>query len=205
MTLVESIDSLQAWFDEHVCQQATFKVPTDNIITGNAQLVHPASFALYVPARDRIPPNVVAPIPSICIQLMEGEDKLMERNTRLNIRLCLAVWNPGDQTGVDFTPIPDPSNPVGVKYTQGDDKPTYTRNLDGWRDIMNFVDLVRLELRKHDIIAGHRIVKEEPIKFGQFFQDDALWDSYPYWHSWITFSVEYGGMIALSKECESLL
>lgn len=205
MTLVESIDSLRDWFEENICQKVTFKVPNDTSIDGNVQLIHPASFALYVPGRDRLPPNVEAPIPSVCVQLMDGEDRPMEGKTKLNIRLCLAVWNPGDQTGADFYPTPDFTKPIGYKYKQGAENPTYTRNLDGWRDITNFLDLIRLELGKHDIIAGQRIVKEEPIKYGPFMQDGAMWDSYPYWHSWITFALESGGMKTMPIEHESLL
>ena len=70
MTITETLDTLQKWFDEHISQKVTLKLPTDAQITGKAKLVHPATFALYVPANDRIPPNVPAPIPSLCIQLM---------------------------------------------------------------------------------------------------------------------------------------
>ena len=36
--------------------------------------VHPAAFPLYVPGKDRLPPSVPAPIPSVCVQLIESED-----------------------------------------------------------------------------------------------------------------------------------
>ncbi len=205
MNLTETIDSLREWVDTNICQKTTLKVPDDNTINGSAQLVHPAAFALYVPARDRIPPNVAAPIPSICIQVMEGEDSLLEKKTKLKIRLCLAVWNPGDQSGADFYPTEDESSLIGYKYAKGDDNPTYTRNLDGWRDISNLIDLIRMEIGKNDIIAGNRIVKEESIKYGPFIQDGAIWDQYPYWNSWITFAIECGGIIANVKEHEGLL
>ena len=195
MTITETLDTLQNWFDEHISQKVTLKLPTDAQITGEAKLVHPATFALYVPAKDRIPPNVPAPIPSLCIQLMEGEDRTFDHKRKLNIRICLSAWNPGEQTGVTFYPQNSETDYFHKKYTQGDKEPTYTRNLDGWRDVWNFVDFCLATLHKTDIIEGFRIIKEDGIKYGPFTEDGAIWDYYPYWHSWITFTLE-GGLVA---------
>ncbi len=198
MTITETLDNLRDWFDENLCQKIKLKVPNDNSITGEATLVNPAAFALYVPAKDRIPPNVAAPIPSICVQLMEGEDMALEKKRKIEIRLCLAAYNPGEQTGVSFVP-----NGEG-EYGQGIVPPTYTRNLDGWRDVWNFVDLCLSKLESTNIIAGLRIVKEDGIKYGPFKEEGAIWDYYPYWHSWITFSLECGIVSNISHHNELL-
>lgn len=195
MTITETLDALQAWFDEHISQKVTLKLPTDSQVTGEATLVHPATFALYVPAKDRTPPNVPAPIPSLCVQLMKGEDKTFDHKRKLTIRICLAAWNPGEQTGATFYPHTSATDYFHKKYSQGADEPTYNRNLDGWRDVWNFVDFCLATLHKTDIIEGFRIVKEDGIDYGPFTEDGAIWDYYPYWHSWIAFTLE-GGLVA---------
>ncbi len=204
MTITETLDSLQEWFDTNICKKVELKLPTDDQVKGTATLVHPATFALYVPAKDRIPPNIPAPIPSLCIQLMDGEDKTTEHKRKLNIRLCLAAWNPGEQTGVTYRPHEDEEQFFNKKYSRGDENPKYTRNLDGWRDVWNFVDVIIQKLESTDIIAGLRVSKEDGIKYGPFTEDGAIWDYYPYWHSWITLTLECG-IVANVPEYTDLL
>ena len=48
------------------------------------------------------------------------------------------------------------------------------------------------EIESAEYIAGHRLVKEQGIKFGLFTEDGNIWDYYPYWHNWITFTLEAG-------------
>ena len=96
MLLVDSIDNLVKWLAENVCSQIQLKLPDDyrNDTDYDVEFVNPAAFPLYTPGKDRLPPNVPAPIPSVCAQLMEGSDDLIKRQRRLQFRLCLACWNP---------------------------------------------------------------------------------------------------------------
>lgn len=213
MTLVKSIDSVVEWLNEKVCSQITLKLPDDykNDAT-DAEFVNPAAFPLYVPGKDRLPPSVLAPIPSVCVQLMEGNDDLLKSKRQLQLRLCLACWNPGVTGGEVLHPrdiaiagtaivgrsvVVDTgsSNPLGAKKfyrLTGETAQTYARNMDGWRDSFNFADLVLRELESAEYIAGHRLVKESGIKFGLFTEEGNIWDYYPYWHNWITFTLEAG-------------
>lgn len=196
MTLVKSIDSLVEWLNEKVCSQITLKLPDDyrNGTDYDVEFVHPAAFPLYVPGKDRLPPSVPAPIPSVCAQLMEGSDDLPKRQRRLQIRLCLACWNPGQHGGEILYPRSAPSTDGGYSYynLEGEAAKTYARNMEGWRDSFNFADLVLRELENAEYIAGHRLVKESGIKYGLFTEDGNIWDYYPYWHSWISFTLEAG-------------
>lgn len=81
MTLVNSIDKIVSWLTENVCSKITLKLPDDyrNDTGYDVVMVNPAAFPLYVPGKDRLPPNVAAPIPSVCVQLMEGSDELIVR------------------------------------------------------------------------------------------------------------------------------
>ena len=87
----------------------------------------------------------------------------------------------------------------------GEAAQTYTRNMEGWRDSLNFADLVLREIESAEYIAGHRLVKEQGIKFGLFTEEGNIWDYYPYWHNWITFTLEAGVTAATPKSYENLL
>lgn len=196
MTLVQSIDKVVAWLAENVCPQIELKLPDDyrNDAGYDVKFVHPAAFPLYVPGKERLPPSVPAPIPSVCVQLMEGSDDLLKKERRLQIRLCLACWNPGEH-GLEVLKARRNKNALGgYSYytTDGEAAQTYQRNMDGWRDAFNFADLVLREIEGTEYIAGHRLVKESGIKYGLFTEEGNIWDYYPYWHNWITFTLEAG-------------
>jgi len=209
MLLVESIDKVVAWLNENVCSQIQLKLP-DNYKNDKeyaVEYVQPAAFPLYTPGKDRLPPNVRAPIPSVCVQLTEGNDDLLKRQRRLQLRLCLACWNPGEHGGEVLHPRKNEAALGGYSYYRltGEAAQTYTRNMEGWRDSFNFADLVLREIESAEYIAGHRLVKEQGIKFGLFTEEGNIWDYYPYWHNWITFTLEAGVTAATPKSYENLL
>lgn len=196
MTLVQSIDRVVEWLQTHVCEQITFKLPDDDRNDGDysVKYVKPAAFPLYVPGKERLPPSVPAPIPSVCAQLVEGSDDLLKKKRQLQIRLCLACWNPGEHSGEIFHPR-DSAGTLGGKsynYATAEAKQTYTRNANGWRDSFNFADLVLREIEGAEYVGGLRLVKESGIKYGLFTEEGAIWDYYPYWHSWISITLEAG-------------
>ncbi|WP_455619638.1 hypothetical protein [Eisenbergiella sp.] len=209
MTLVQSIDKVVKWLSEKVCSQITLKLPDDDRNDANydVKFVNPAAFPLYVPGKDRLPPSVPAPIPSVCVQLMEGSDDLLKSKRQLQLRLCLSCWNTGEHGGEIFQPHKSPAAIGGVSYyfTTGEAAKTYTRNMEGWRDSFNFADLVLRELENTEYIDGHRIVKEAGIKFGPFTEEGNIWDYYPYWHNWISFTLEAGVVVRTPDKYTNLL
>lgn len=209
MTLVESIDKVVAWLAEEVCPQISLKLPDDykNDASYGVKFVNPAAFPLYVPGKDRLPPSVAAPIPSVCVQLMEGSDDLLKKKRQLQIRLCLACWNPGEHGAEVLRVRKNPNATGGYSYYYVTDEAakTYTRNMEGWRDSFNFADLVLRELEGTEYIAGHRLVKESGIKYGLFAEEGNIWDYYPYWHNWITFTLEAGVVARTPEKYNNLL
>lgn len=209
MTLVQSIDKVVDWLGENVCPKITLKLPDDykNDKSYGVEFVNPAAFPLYVPGKDRLPPSVPAPIPSVCVQLMEGSDDLLKKQRKFQIRLCLACWNPGTHGLEVLHPRKNENTLAGYSYytAKGEAAKTYTRNMEGWRDSFNFADIVLREIEGTEYIAGHRLVKEDGIKFGLFTEEGNIWDYYPYWHNWITFTLEAGVVVRTPKAYENLL
>lgn len=209
MLLTESIDRIVDWLEKEVCPQIELKLPDDfkNDDSYNVEFVHPAAFPLYVPGKDRLPPGVPAPIPSVCAQLMEGNDDLTIKRRQLNFRLCLACWNPGEHGEEIYWPRKNKLAIGGHTYYRknGEEAQTYHRNMSGWRDSFNFADLILREIENAEYIAGHRLVKEKGVKYGLFTEDGNIWDYYPYWHNWITFTLECGVTTATPKQYANFL
>lgn len=209
MTLVQSIDKVVDWLNREVCSLITLKVPDDyrNDKGYDVEYTNPAAFPLFVPGKERIPPSVPAPIPSVCVQLMEGSDDLLKKQRQLQIRLCLACWNPGEHGRELLIPRKNPAALGGISYFHpaGEAAETYVRNMEGWRDLYNFADLTLRQLEGTEYIEGHRLVKEAGIKYGPFTEDGNIWDYYPYWHHWITFTLEAGVVARTPETYENLL
>lgn len=209
MTLTKIIDTVVAWLNESVCSQITLKVPDDgrNDAGYNVEYTNPTAFPLYVPGKDRLPPSVAAPIPSVCVQLMEGSDDLKNSKRQIQIRLCLACWNPGTHGAEMLHPKKNEQALGGYSYyhKDGEAAKTYTRNMEGWRDSLNFADLVLRELEGTEYISGLRLTTETPIKFGLFTEDGNVWDYYPYWHNWISFTLEAGVVRRTPETYQNLL
>lgn len=209
MTLLESIDRITEWVQSEICDKIELKIPDDyrNDASYPVEYIHPAAFPLYVPGKERLAPNVRAPYPSVCVQLMEGSDDLLKKSRLLQIRLCLCCWNPGTHGDEIFHPRTNAAALAGRSYfreSAGVDQ-AYRRNSDGWRDVFNLADLVLQEVEGTEYIAGHRLAKESPIKYGLFTEDGAIWDYYPYWHSWVSFSLEAGIVARVPKAYEDFL
>ncbi len=195
MTLVDTVDSVVEWVDEHICQKVKFKLPDDaaNDADYGVQYVKPAAFPLYVPGKDRLPPDVAAPVPSACVQILEGTDDLKGRMRKLKARICLSCWNPGEHGNGIFQPREVSRATGGYSYyLNSDTEQEYTRNMDGWRDSFNFLDLTLRELENAGYIEKRRISREDGITYGVFTEDGNIWDYYPYWHSYVAFTLEMG-------------
>lgn len=198
MTVTEILDSVVAWCNENICPQLLLKCPPEDQrgnreqIDHKVKFVNPTAFALFVPGKDRLPPNVTTAIPSICVQLMEGHDRPVERKRVVSLRLCLAAYNPGTQSEEVFYPHVDESLDIPRRFRQGEEgKEFYHRNFDGWRDVWNFVDKTLKVLEDSpSITKGLSLVRDEGIKYGPFQEEGTVWDFYPYWHSWISFKLE---------------
>lgn len=194
MSIVADLDKLRAWAAREICPKVQLKLPDDNANDAryNWKLVTPEAFVMYVPTRDRLPPRVAAPIPSICVQLVEGEHSLASSSGRFEIRLCLSAWNPGEHGNDIFQPTARPDGTISYQQWIGPEaRAHFIRGAEGWRDVWGFVDTALATLESTEFIEGMRIVKENGIKFGPFTEERGIVDYYPYWFAWITCTFEH--------------
>lgn len=193
MTIVKTLDDLAQWCRDNICPKVSLKLPNDEDTRAATQYVTPQAFVLYMPAKDRLPPNVPAPIPSICVQLVEGTDQLVGRRRRFKVRFCLSCWNPGQKEADKLRPREDAEAMFGLSYYLSNQAGTaFNRSGEGWRDVWTFLDVALHTIENTEFFAGMRLVKEDGITYGPFTEDGAIWDYYPYWFSWIAMTLESG-------------
>lgn len=190
MSIVNSIETVREWLDENVCPQVKLKLPDDNATDASYpyKLVNPAAFSLFVPSKDRTPPKIPAPIPSVCIQIVEGKDSMIASTRDIKVRLCFSAWDPGYHARDIFRPA-DNGGMTFQQYNQ-EASAIFEKNGEGWRDAWNFVDTALRLIENAEYIGDLRLIKEQGITFGPVTEQEATPDFYPYWFAWAEFSVE---------------
>lgn len=196
MNIEEQLNRVRDWMQSTVCPQVLLKKPNDEATDSDYEysLVNPVAFAMYQPGRDRLPSGIEVTCPSILVQMLEGSSK--QSLNRLQLRLVLAAWNPGQHGPDHLPPSPDVEAQIsagqGLPPTNPEPSDTFHEDSEGWRDVWSFVDKTIRALEITNIINGLRIVREEPIKFGPITDQDAVVDFFPYYYAWISFAVESG-------------
>lgn len=198
MTITQCIEKVTDWLNESVCPKIKLKLPDDcqNGKEYKVEAVNPTAFAMYQPGKDKLPPGVIAPFPSVVVQLLEGSDNMTESNGRMKLQLSFTAWNPGNHTGelarAIKTTTASGSDDLDVQIGGVASEQSFTRNADGWKDVWNFVDRALREIENAEYLNGLRVVKELPITYGQFQQEGQISDLYPYWGAWAIFTIERG-------------
>ena len=120
MSIVNSIETVRDWLTAEVCPLVKLKLPDDNATDASYpyKLVNPAAFSLFVPSKDRTPPNIAAPIPSVCVQIVQGDDDLLQSARDIKIRLCFSAWDPGYHGPDIFKPKGDGSGTYIQQYNE---------------------------------------------------------------------------------------
>lgn len=183
MQFNEVIENLTSWVQDHICTGVELLKPSENGMSTDYELVTPAAFALYVPPKDQLPPDINQQLPSVCVQLKDGKDN-MEKNTRsLNIRLAFSAYRPGH-----FNPV-DSKDTTDIKFV---------RDAEGWKDLWLWLSRSINEIQKNMYIEGLRVDRTVPVRYGPFQIDDTMIDAYPMWYAWIEFTVTCGISLKLN-------
>ena len=193
MTVVEILDRITAWADKNICKKVYIKQPPDDGLPNDADYeyrrVNPVCFTMYVPGKDKLPPKIASPIPSLCVRCVGGEDHITPSVRRIRIEFCLSTWETGTN-GKDIL-IPDREEPTNVHEWNDEDAQAYfRRHGDGWRDAWNFIDTVLRAIESVGSIDGIVIDKAEDITFEPLKEQDSIPNYYPFWFAVIGFTVQ---------------
>lgn len=191
MTVTQSINKITEWLNKGVCTKYKFKVPPDmDKHMGDRyeyQEVNPHAFPLFMPPKDKLPPDIKTNIPSITVQLNSGSDDLSAQSREMTITLGISVWNPGTHSQDVFNT---------------DEESDYKSGYDGWMDCWNFLDGILQALESAESIYGLSIGKN--ISYGPYKQQESIADYYPFWFAYIQFSVITDSLHNVEEEKEIL-
>lgn len=192
MTIVAILDAVTAWAQQSICSKIQLKVPPKRTEPNDAdyqyQLANPVAFTMYVPAEDKLPPNIPSAFPSLCVRFIQGEDDLSAMKGTIGIQLLLSAWSPGTHAQ---DALLAGSGDAFQWQAQPEEKVKFTRNGDGWRDIWNFTDVAVQAIESVTNIQGFVIDRSVPVKFGPLTEQEAVSDFYPFWFTWVSFQLNY--------------
>lgn len=189
MTVKILIDDLTSWAEDKLCKPIKFKraaaINTD--ATYEHELVTPKVFAMFLPDVDRLPVGVEDIYPSICLQWDGDDERPQERKSQTTIRLNLGIWNPGEHS----------EDIIAESFSQDGEivnkEKSFTRDALGWGDIVNWIDLIKRELRNNDIICEkYRVRLEDGIRSGFRSEQGTIFDYWPFYFGFVEFNIEYG-------------
>lgn len=208
MSVVNILDLVTNWTKENICTKILLKVPPDGELDATDagweyKRVNPIAFTMYVPTKDKLPPPVLSPFPSICVRFLEGQDDLSASGGSIGLQLCFSSWDTGTH-GKDVL-LPDEKNPYKAREWSGEKADKYfRRHGEGWRDVWNMVDIALREIESVSDVGGITIDRNVPVKFGPLSEQESIPDFYPFWFAWVSFSVKYPIRRAM-PEIENLL
>ena len=191
MSVVHLIDTVTAWARPTSANRCGSKcrrrMPRRTTPGMTTSLVTPATFAVYTPTSDKLPPRVQSPFPSLCVRILSGEDDLASGSGTAEVQFCFSAWDPGLHDKDYFWPVKDQP---GV-WHQGNGSEDFTRGGEGWRDAWNFVDVALRALESVIQIDGYMIDRSQHIKYGPLTEQESIPDFYPFWFAWVSFKINY--------------
>lgn len=193
MSVVKIIDDVTEWAQSEICNRVKLKEPPPNDAAAVDQgyqykTVTPQAFSLFVPAKDKLPPGIVSPVPSLCVRVVEGQDTLDGRGGSIVLQFVFSTWDVGTH-GLDLF---DRQKDGSYKRWSGQEAADYfCANADGWRDAWNFVDTALRELESHTDVAGYELDRQSPIEYGPLADQDGIPDYFPFWFCWVQFTLKY--------------
>ena len=173
-TAVEVVDTITEWAQAEICSKIRLKMPPEDDTESNAAgyeytQVEPACFSLFMPSKDKLPPSVLSPFPSLCVRIMGGTDNLTANTGSINIEFAFSTWSTGTH-GKDIL-IPDKENGLKFKEWNGEEAERYFKaNFDGWRDCWNWVDIGLRAVRATQQLKVFRLTEVHPLLTAHLLQ-----------------------------------
>lgn len=182
MTITNSLIEIADWLDKGVCQNFKFKVPPEEGMPVDSRYQYkeacPHAFPVFVPTKDKLPPDVGTNSPSVVVQIAGGADDVETEKREMTVNLALSCWNPGRHSRDIFYP----------HNLRPEEPEKYKSSCDGWMDAWNFADAILRELESAATICGMKL--QGKVSYGPYKEKDTIIDCWPFWYAWIQFTVQ---------------
>ena len=166
MSMVNLIDDLTEWVQKEVCNKLELKKPSLRGDSGyDYELVYPVAYPCFCPPQDKTNLPVS---PSITVQIDGFTDDLASESF-VTVTFVFSVWN------------------TGTHDNRGGEK-RFEKNLEGWRDLWQLMDMARKAIRGNFSVAGYELKSEvtgKPLVAGE----SAIMGTYPYFFGEVTFVI----------------
>ena len=197
MTVVDSINAISHFLKKEVCDKVEFLLPPKDRLDGKnykPQYVHPSVYPLYVPKNNTMEPNALSVLPYISVQFMEGSDDIPASQTETKFMLEFAIWRPGDYefiSNAKLLNVTTVADSTKMSF-EADMSNEFIRNHNGWMDVWNFVEVTKKTLLRKVVVADKMSLKlNEKVKYGVYSKDGAVFDFYPMWYAWMSFTMTH--------------
>lgn len=169
-TITATVDDLVSFVQTEIAPLLEFNVPPMGGAVEGATITrdHPSVYPFYIPAEERLADGQHQS-PSIAVQVNDGTDELRESRV-LNVRLVLMIWAPGEW----------------------DDDGTFTRTMNGWRDLFNGLDKIVKAIETAGTVAECMVDIDSGIRYGFLDIDGEIPDLYPFWFGKVDFRLLCG-------------
>lgn len=154
---IDILESLADFLKSNVASKIKLKKPTDTD-EGPYELVNPAVYICWVPPKNFLE-EYGHDIPSLIVMMDEGLDS--EEDATLSVRVKVVTYDPGE--------------------VKEDNK--LTPNTQGYKDLLNVLTKIRLEISQNKTIKD-KVIVEKPIRWSMDKEQ-----IYPYWSAEISFNV----------------
>ena len=191
-TVVTALDTVTAWVQANICDGLKLKKPPldENEATDAGyeyELVTPHAFAFFVPTKDNLPPNVLSPMPSVCVRIADGESDFVAGQNTIVFELFFSTWSTGTHGRDILNPV---SRETFKQWTGREADAHFEVNGDGWRDAWNMIDTALRAIGNTTNIDGLEIDRSVPVKFSPLKEQEAIPDFYPFWFASLSFGVK---------------
>ncbi|KNF08553.1 hypothetical protein CLPU_6c00390 [Gottschalkia purinilytica] len=168
MTENKILENIKEFLEKEICSKFKLELPNNNgLLDEDYKLVNPAVYIGWIPPKNYLD-NYGYDVPALIVMSDGGED--LGESSNLNIRIGIVTYDPGLSSEET---IP---------------------NFKGYKDLLNIISRIRIELSNLSSIEKIGAV-ERPIKWGMYEEQ-----TYPYWHGWITFQVSTASLNYLDLE-----
>lgn len=156
MNDIEVLEFLSKFFRENIASKIKLEKPSEDNINGKYELVNPAVYEGWVPIKNFLD-NYGYDVPGIVVMIDEGNE---DKTADLNIRIKIVTYDPGISDLGELTP-----------------------NAKGYKDLLNLITLIRIELAQNPVIL-EKVSINKPFNWSMDEEQ-----SYPYWSANFSFSV----------------
>ena len=151
------------------------------------ELVAPAIYELVIPPKNI---NGGSSAPSVTIKIKKGS--INKNEAKATVIFELETWNPGKHSKdlILAKSVGNKKDSVDSKVKNPEEVNSFKKDVDGWKDILDLLEIIIGKLDADEQAAGYRRTSDITYNF-PFEEERAFTSTYPFQYAAIQFDIEY--------------